>query len=402
MIVGRRSGDDPFVVPLRYRPFDWKIRSFVYGRFGLTDTTIMAPLYACIRLDPLRRADVYNLHNQHGAFWNFWTVPILARRSPVVLTLHDEWLLTGDCAYSYSCERWRSSCGACPQAGAVDPVDRVCIGGGDATWLNLKLKRAMFRCVDPARLVLVSPSRWLALRASESPHLRRFRTVVIPNGVDLDVFRPRESEGERHRLGVSRDEFLVLVVGANLFDRRKNLQLVLDATRSPDWPSDARLLVAGRTTPELERAIAGQPKVSSVGFVADRGELARLLAMVDLVVVPSRAENLPYTAVEAQACGTPVLGSRSGGIPETIEDGASGWLFDPDCSPAELAVRVAEIRALSPEQLRAVRKRARAFAEAHHGLDRFVSSYRMLFQELAGASDPGAEREASAGSGDRS
>lgn len=383
LIVGRRLGDDPWVVPLKYRPLDWRVRSFLYGRFGLTDTTIAAPIYECFRLEALRDVDVYNLHNMHGAFWNFWTIPILARRAPVVLTLHDEWLLTGDCAYSYACERWRQRCGSCPQASEPEPADRVCIGGADATGLNLALKRAMFRCVDSERLVLVSPTRWLAKRAEESPHLRKFRKVVIPNGVDLDVFRPGASEGERERMGFATDEFLVLVFGANLFDRRKNLSLVLQAARSESWPSDARLLLAGRTTPELDKILVEAPRVTSVGYVADRSALARLLATVDLVVVPSRAENLPYTALEAQACGTPVLGARVGGIPETLEDGRSGWLFDADAPPQELAARVAAIRSLSPEVRRAMRESAHALARARFGKDRFVDAYRSLFEDLA-------------------
>jgi glycosyltransferase involved in cell wall biosynthesis len=355
----------------------------VYGRLGLTDTTIAAPLYECFRLDALRRADVYNLHNQHGAFWNFWTVPVLARRAPVVLTLHDEWLITGDCAYSYECDRWRRNCGACPQAGEPDPADRVCIGGGDATWLNLKLKRAMFRFVDPDRLVLVSPSRWLAKRALEAPHLRRIRSVVIPNGVDLETFHPSAGKLERQKRGLSETDFLVLAFGANLFDRRKNLRLVLDAVRCAEWPADARLLLVGRTTPDFERSVGDDPRVLTIGYVGDRAELASLLAMADLVTVSSRAENLPYAALEAQACGTPVLGSRVGGIPETLWDGDSGWLFEPDSSPAELAAKVASIRAIPRERMLAIRARARALAEERFGLERFVDSYRSLFAELA-------------------
>lgn len=395
LIVGRRFGDDPWVLQLKYRPFDWRLRSFVHGRLGLTDTTIVAPLYACFQLDALRRADVFNLHNQHGSFWNFWTVPLLAQRAPVVLTLHDEWLLTGDCAYTYDCERWRDRCGACPQAREPNPVDRVCIGGRDATRLNLALKRAMFRCVDPERLVVVSPSHWLAERAGQAPHLRHIATTVIPNGVDLELFRPRASEDERRRVGFAAAEFLVLVFGENLFDGRKNLRLVIDAARSPEWPPDAPLLVAGRTTPELDRLLGSDRRVRSVGHLADRGELARLLAMVDLVIVPSRAENLPYAALEAQACGTPVLGARVGGIPETVEDGVSGWLFEPDCSPAQLAARVGAIRALSPEHRRSVGRSARERAEACFGLERFVDSYRKLFEDLAQCESGGARRRRS-------
>jgi len=383
LIVGRRFGDDPFVVQMKYRWLDWRLRSFAYGWLGLTDTTIAAPLYECFRMPELREADVYNIHNMHGAYWNFWTVPLLARRAPVVLTLHDEWLLTGDCAYTYSCERWRDHCGRCPQAREPESDDRVCIGGRDATWLNLKLKRAMFRCAPGRSVVLVSPSRWLADRAGEAPHLARFERRVVPNGVDLEVFRPRESAPARREAGLPPDAFLVLTFAANLFDRRKDLHRLLAATRSTRWPADARLVVAGRATPELERELAGDPRIVVRDYVSGREDLARLLAAVDLVVVPSRAENLPYAALEAQACGTPVLGARVGGIPETLEDGASGWLFDPACESEALAETIAAIRALPPDRREAARARARANATRRFGHVRFVEAYRELFAELA-------------------
>ena len=383
LIVGRRFGDDSFVRQMSYRWLDWRLRSFVYGRLGLTDTTIAAPLYECFRMPALREADVYNIHNMHGAYWNFWTVPLLARRAPVVLTLHDEWLLTGDCAYTYACERWRDHCGRCPQAREPDPDDRVCIGGRDATWVNLKLKRAMFRCAPAHRVVLVSPSRWLADRAGEAPHLARFERRVVPNGVDLELFRPREPAQARREAGLPAEAFLALTFAANLFDRRKDLRRLLAAVRSPRWPADARLVVAGRTTPELERELAGDPRIIAMSYVSGREDLARLLAAVDLVVVPSRAENLPYAALEAQACGTPVLGARVGGIPETLEDGVSGWLFEPGCEPDALAEAIAAIRALPLERREAARARARADAARRFGHLRFVEAYREIFAELA-------------------
>lgn len=382
LIVGQKLGSDPFVRALRYRPFDARLHAFARHRLGWTDTTVLAPLYGCWTIPALRHADVYNVHNMHGSFWNFWTLPLLARRAPVVLTLHDEWLLTGDCAYTYDCERWRRRCGACPQARLPDPADRVCIGGRDATRFNLFLKRSMARFLPPQRVVVTAPSRWLVERAQESVHLGRFPCRVLPNGVDLDIFRPRLRREARAALGLSLDAFLVLLPAANLFDRRKNATLALDALRTSAWPNDAELVLVGRHDAAMAERLAGLPNCRSVGYVDSPERMARIFNAVDLTLVPSLADNLPYTALEAQASGCPVLGTRVGGMGEAIDDGRTGWLVDPGVSPEELAECVRRIRRMDPEARERVREAARSHAQAHFGLESFVARYRELFDDL--------------------
>lgn len=382
LLVGRKLGDGSFVKQLSYHPWDWKLRSFAHGRLGLTDTTILAPLYGCFTIDALRDADLYNIHNMHGAYWNFWTLPLLARRAPVVLTLHDEWFLTGDCAYTYECERWRKGCGSCPQATEKEPGDRVCIGGADATKLNLKLKRMVTRFLDPRRVAIVSPSAWLAGQAERSPHLARFRRVRIPYGVDLEVYRPRDRQETRRRWGVVGDDFLVLASAANLFDKRKNLRLVLDALREPNWPLRARLVLVGRMSDAIKDEIAGNPRCLPMGYQREAIDMARAMSACDLAVVPSRSDNFPYTALEAQACGLPVLAADTGGIPETIEANATGWLFDPTIAAGAFAEEIARIMTLQQYSQNAAGKAARERALEHFSMARFVSAYRNLFSEL--------------------
>jgi glycosyltransferase involved in cell wall biosynthesis len=381
LLVGRKLGDDPFVRQMVYREWDWKLRAAVHDRYGLTDTTIMAPLYGCWRIPSLRDTDVYNIHNMHGGYWNFWTLPILARRAPLVLTLHDEWLLTGDCAYTYECERWLGRCGRCPQALEPDPYDRVCIGGADSTRLNLTLKRAAIGLLSGPGMDIVTPSAWLAERVERAPHLSRFRCQVIYNGVDTALFKPEDRKVARQRLDLPADDFVVLCLAANLYDQRKNVRAVLDASRSSAWPDGARLIIAGKMDESLERAISGNPRCLPVGFLSDKREVARLLSASDLLLLPSRADNLPYAALEAQACGCPVLAARVGGIPESIEEKRTGWLFEPDTQGDALASRVGEIAALPATQLEEMRGAARAHCLRHFSLETFAAAYRRLFEE---------------------
>lgn len=382
LIVGRKLGDDPFVRQLHYGPVDWRMRAGAHRYLGLTETVITAPLRECWRSPSFLRADLYNLHNMHGGYWNFWTVPILAKRAPVVLTLHDEWLLTGDCAYTYDCDRWQRSCGSCPQARDPDPVNRICIGGRDATRINLWLKRAMLRRPRTESVAVVCPSQWLLDRSRETRQLSRFEHHLIPYGVDLDIYRPTDRAAARRELDLPTDAFAVFVPAANLFDRRKNLSLILDALRSDEWPPGGVLVVAGNTTEDLDAELRSDPRCRVLGYLEGAAGMVRAMNACDLTVVPSLTDNLPYTALEAQACGCPVLAARTGGIPETIADTESGWCFEPDSKPSEVAAQIARIAAMPDDARDVVRAVARARAERCFDLHKTVARTRALFERL--------------------
>ena len=383
LLVGRKLGRDPFVEQMKYHYPDYKFRQLVFGRFGLTDTTLVAPLFDCYDRPALARADLYNIHNMHGAYWNFWTLPILARRAPIVLTLHDEWILTGDCAYTYDCDRWAESCGRCPQATIPSAIDRYGIGGRDTTRINLALKRWCLDRVPQKRLTLVSPSRWLIDRAQRAPHLRRFPFRHVPYGIDLEVYRPLDRSACRQELGLPPNDLLLFVSAANLADRRKNFRLVTDLVASGGLPRGVTLVVAGRSNPEMEGALGGRARY--LGFITERRVMVTALSACDAALVFSLADNLPYSAIEALACGCPVIGSITGGIPELIEDGESGWLLPASSSPADLARLLVSMTELPAETMRSFSLQARMKARERHEIASFGRAYGQIFEQAVDA-----------------
>lgn len=381
LIVGRKLGEDSFVSQLRYRYLDYKARQFLFQCLGLTDTTLMAPIAACLCHPYLKTADVYNIHNMHGFFWNIWALPLLASRAPVVLTLHDEWFLTGDCAYTYGCDRYRETCGLCPQAEISDPDDRYALGGRDNTRFNLRLKRAVTRRVATHRLTIVVPSEWMREKARRAPHLARFRTRLIPYGVDLDLFRPQDKHASRRRFDLPLDRPLVYVGAANLGDRRKNFRVLRELLTLDLLPDGCLLVLAGRVPDEAKAELAGRP-VRFLGYLAEKNDVAAAFSACDVSLLLSLADNLPYAGIESLACGCPVVGSNVGGIPELVRDGETGWLIHPEGGVRELA---ACLRAAlgSPEKLARMSVRARRDAHERFSMKRFVESHRSLFSELS-------------------
>jgi glycosyltransferase involved in cell wall biosynthesis len=121
----------------------------------------------------------------------------------------------------------------------------------------------------------------------------------------------------------------------------KGVDLLLGAAarlREPGW----ELRVAGTGTPEYELAAKAAAVGLPISFV---GEVSaeQFLPDLDLLVVPSlRHDPSPTVVLEAFAFGVPVVGARRGGIPEMIEDGRTGFLFEPD-GPATLAARLQQL-----------------------------------------------------------
>ena len=109
--------------------------------------------------EDFRFADVVHFHCLHTRTLSYLALPRLTADRPSVLTLHDMWAVTGHCAYSQGCDRWKEGCGDCPHPETHPPVRR------DATRLEWRLKRRAF---DRSRITLVAKSAWMEEQLSES------------------------------------------------------------------------------------------------------------------------------------------------------------------------------------------------------------------------------------------
>jgi glycosyltransferase involved in cell wall biosynthesis len=191
---------------------------------------------------------------------------------------------------------------------------------------------------------------------------------VIPYGV--------ESAGDGGR---AEREKLVAGVAANL-EYWKGIDVLLDAARLARAPLRLEIYGTGSQRGQLERQAAGLD-ARFHGFVHDmRGPLAGL----DVLVQPSRADNLPLSILEAMAAGLPVIGTRVGGIPELVLDGETGLLVEPE-SPEALA-RALDSLAASAERRAELGSRARERVEEHFSADGVATRTVALYEELCGSS----------------
>ena len=206
-----------------------------------------------------------------------------------------------------------------------------------------------------------------------------FEKVILPVAIDSELFTPDRSRRVPRRLGFA----------GRFSDPRKNITLLLQATarlRLSGHPVDV-VLMGDSAQPELKRQIAELALGEHVTVMAglSRAEMRDLLQSLDVFVLPSHQEGLCISALEAMACGIPVVSTRCGGPEEFVIPGVTGELVDSQ--PQAMAAAIASI--LGDEALRArMSGAARELVERRYGKPAaealFMQSFRRAFPSLGG------------------
>jgi len=300
------------------------------SRTPLSNTLFTAdwPAWDVTSHPALTAADLVNVHWVAGFLATEGIRRLVEAGHRVVWTLHDMRPFTGGCHYAAGCSGFTDRCTACPQLAA--PLHDL---------PARSLARARRRLAG-LPLVFVSPSRWLAeeLVRSRVFDPRAHEVRVIPNGLDLDRYRPADAAAARRRLGLPAEGLGILLGSVSLAERRKgNDAAVAAVTRAA-----ATIAACGLPPPVVITSGADAPEVPGLachhlGSLDETGVLTAIQAS-DLHLTMAREDNLPNTVMEALACGRPVLATRAGGIPELCTDGAEGWLVGVDDTAAAAAV----------------------------------------------------------------
>ncbi len=316
-----------------------------------------------------READVVHHHLIHDGWFSLDALPRLVAAKPTVWTWHDPWPMTGHCIYPGPCGRWREGCGACPDLARPFPMRR------DRTAEQHAWKRRLFDKLD---LDVVVASRWMEAMARASPLARGLRLHRIPFGVNLEALRPGPSRAARFRLGVPAD---ALVVGYRHHpgNPHKGTEAAVAALRALPALAAERLHVVathGRGAVEL---LGADITVTELGWVD--GERATLdsYRACDVFLMPSRDEAFGMMAMEAMACGKPVVVMDGTSLPE-VTDAPRVGVSVPQGDVAALAAAMARLL-LDPAEREARGRAGRQLALERYGDRRFAADLAALYRE---------------------
>ena len=350
-------------------PFVGKMKSKVSTFISLANATSEYAQVTHFSSSGINLKKIMNL-NPEAIFIHNWfnfldqaQIISITNQIPTIFVAHDARLATGGCHVTLGCKNFKGSCSPCP-ASHIDRFASVA-------------KKSIDSMVEQlGKYAVVTPSTWLMNEISESPIIQRASvkaTIGNPTTVESEFRKPSRSQDVK--------TFRIIFVAATLDAKYKGFDLLLDALSRIEKKEIIGLeidvqIVGGGASKNL-------PPTDSGIRITFQGELKsfevhQLMSESDLLVVPSLSENYPGVIGEAQLIGCTVAASRVGGIPEMIEDGVSGFLFEPN----PLACKTAIIRAINSPNRTQITNSAKVLASSRHDESKINREYEAVIEEL--------------------
>lgn len=329
-----------------------------------------------IDIKALKDADIIHLHwINHGFLTPKFLAELDLLDKPIVWTFHDSNAFTGGCHVRYSCEHFHRQCGNCPLLKFSGPDDI-----SHKTWLRKQ------NAYSELNFHIVAPSNWMAKSVKESSLLGMRNASVIPNTIEIDIFKPYVKAEAKKILKIPAHHFVIMsgfMPSKN--DKHKGTQYLIDALNE----------LASRpeiTNNEIELVIFGNKdtkdmpefpfKTTFLGTINKDEHLAKCYAAADVFVLPSLEDNLPNTVMESLACATPVVAFKTGGIPDMVKHLENGYLADYK-SATDLADGIEWL--FLNEDREAIQKEARRTILSRFAPNVIAKQHEEVYQDLINA-----------------
>ncbi len=278
------------------------LKSRIFGNYGFNSKSSTKNLISELKKI---KPDIIHLHNIHSNDVNLKMLFDYIRENNIKTywTFHDCWAFTGYCVYFdiVGCEKWKGGCENCPQKKQY-------------SWFFDKSKKLYQRkkeLIKDIDLTIITPSSWLAGLVKKS-FFKDCEIKVIHNGIDLETFKPTESD---FRKQYSLEDKYILLGVAFGWGEKKGLDVFLELSKR--LPDKYQIVLVG-TNDEIDKCLPDN--IISIHKTNNQTELAKIYSSADLFVNPTREENYPTVNMESLACGTPVLTFKTGGSPEIIDE----------------------------------------------------------------------------------
>ena len=238
-----------------------------------------------------------------------------------VITLHDEWFYCGAEHHALSGSSY------CRVVDGYTTKNKN-VNGIDLNRIIWKYKVKNY--VDLKGVIFTVPSTWMKSRAENSYLLKNMDVRVIPNPINIDVFKRNESSIEIE--GVDSDDFIILFGAVDGgVSKIKGFDLLVDAisifSKSLNSTNKIKIITFGGR--EQKSGIMSGIKTIELGHISSETELADIYSLSSVTIVPSRAESFGQVAAESLSCETPVIAFNHSGLTDIVKHKENGYLAEP-------------------------------------------------------------------------
>lgn len=316
----------------------------------------------------LSEMDIIHLQMIHGApFFNLKILPELSRRYKLVMTIHDQWIMSGHCTYALACDRWLHGCGNCPDLKRDIPMR------SDKTAEMYQVKK---RILAQTELQLVVASQWMYDKVKESPLLQKFPIEKIPFGIDTAHYYQDDDHDLKKRWNIPK-KHKVMSVRTNLTNMYKGTKYLVEALQNVDYKD---LTIITFDHGGCLNSVRGKFNVIDLGWVQDVSLMRKIFSISDLFLSPSVAESFGIMPLEAMACGAVPVVFQDTVLAETI-----GW---PDYGVVvpylDSMAYAAELTALlrDPARIKALSEKGKSMPASRYPLSGYVEGHENLYRRM--------------------
>lgn len=314
-------------------------------------------------------ADLVHYHILHNGVVSLLDYPRLMNSRKTVWTIHDPWIITGNCVHPLTCESWKKGCGNCRRTNEIYFEMR-----SDNTNFMWELKKRIFSQINPH---VVVASKFMEKYLNASPITQHFSKIqVIPFGIKTEKYFNISQKRKRYPKESSADKIVVGFRADNAVI--KGSKYIYEALRKLDSGDRIELLCVGNET--LPEDIKARYHTTELGWVDDESKIIHFFQACDIFLMPSLAESFGVMAIEAMAAGCTVISFQGTVLEEITNSPECGIAVDnlsSDAIAAELACLLNH-----PEEMIRRGERGKAFVNANFSFDTYVDRHIKLYQEI--------------------
>jgi glycosyltransferase involved in cell wall biosynthesis len=315
-------------------------------------------------------SDIVHYHLLHNGYFSLLAMPKLTSLKPSVWTIHDPWLMTGHCVHPFTCELWKDGCGECPDLKTYMPMRF------DHTRFMFEIKR---RILAKSSVDIIVASRFMLEMAKKSFIFANHRIHYIPFGVDTTIFKQMALTGLRTKHNIDPNNLVISFRETNI--EYKGLTYIKEALRRVSlkaYATPITLLTVNQKG--LLKEFEDKFQIVELGVVTDELVMAEFYNCSDMFLMPSTAEAFGMMAIEAMACGIPVIAFEGTSLPEVIFAPAGGVCVPMKDSDALYASIDRLLK--NPEKRKAIGDEAFRLSRIHYNFEDHAKKILALYEEV--------------------
>lgn len=310
------------------------------------------------------KPDIVHIHELHAYFVNIKQLLTYLKKHNIktIFTNHCEFLYTGKCGHSGDCIKYQTECNSCPKLKEY-PKSLFF----DQTKKMYKAKKKLFE--QWKYCYYVSPSIWLKCRM-ESSFLKDKNIRIINNGIDTSFYGLIKSEAKGN-LKIPFNNKIVLTAAPNVFSDLKGGHRFLVLAKKMSV-SNITFVIVGSNKDDVYESVTN---VIVLPFLNEKQKLLEMLCISDCFVICSKNEVFPTTSIEAQCCGSKVVGFDVGGVKETILEN-NGYVV-PYNDIDDMAAKITTVLNQNYDKKEVSEK-----AKLYYSRERMFVDYYKLYSEI--------------------